>query len=419
MLLRPRLVRAPLRNASPRAAFSARPLVPRGRDADASSAAAASDAIVRLVAAGGGSLEADLDRLDPALSHGILASTLRGLTDRGVPAERFFAWASLRRGFSPNPHAHNLLVENAGKLTDYRAMSRALALMSERRLSLTDRAFAFLAPSGSSRSGSVEDAARAVLRALDDVGGPCRASGVFSLIKALASIGEFEAAVSVIEETARMARYYNALVAARCKAGDFVGAREVFDEMRRSGCDPDANTWNYLLGCLLKNGRLAEACGLVEAMEKSKAGEVPNSLTYEILTYHACKAGKMDSAMRILDQMFLANLMPRITIHSAFIKGYFYAGRIEDARKYINDMITRDRHSANRNYSLLAKLLRKSGRTIDAGRVLYELMEKGLRPDHSAYVKVAKDLHRTGRGDLAFELKSMFQRFNAQTDIGR
>ncbi|RLN41623.1 pentatricopeptide repeat-containing protein [Panicum miliaceum] len=371
MLLRPRLVRAPLRHASARAAFSARPLVPRGTDADASTDTAASDAIVRLVAAGGGSLEADLDRLFPALSHGLVASTLRALTDRGVPAERFFSWASLRRGFTPSAHAHNLFVENAGKLADYRAMSRALALMSQRRLSLTDRAFAFLAPSGSSRSSSVEDAARAVLRVLDDVGGPCRASGVFSLVKALASTGEFDAAVSVIEETQRMARYYNLLVAAKCKAGDF-------------------------------NGRTAEACGLVETMERSKVGEVPNSLTYEIRTYHACKAGKMDSAIRILDQMFLANLTPRITIHSAFIKGYFYAGRIEDANRYVNDMNTRDRHSTNRNYSLLAKLLWKSGRTIDAGRVLYELMEKGLRPDHSAYAKVAKDLHKIEQGRSGF-----------------
>ncbi|CAN6296784.1 unnamed protein product [Urochloa humidicola] len=420
MLPLPRLVCAPLRRFSPRAAFSARPLAPRGgSDADASTGAAASDAIVRLVAAGGRSLEADLDRLDPALSHALVASTLRALTDRAVPAERFFAWASLRRGSSPSAHAHNLLVENGGKLADYQAMSRALALMSQRRLSLTDRALAFLAPSGSSRSSCVEDAARAVLRVLDDVGGPCRASGVFSLVKALAYTGEFDAAVSVIEETRRMARYYNVLVAAKCKIGDFVGAREVFDEMRRSGCAPDANTWNYLLGCLLKNGRLAEACGLVETMEMSKSGEVPDSLTYEILTYHACKAGKMDLAMQILDQMFSANLTPRITIHSAFIKGYFYAGRIEDAHKYVNDMSTRDRHSVNRNYSLLAKLLRKSGRTIDAGRVLYELMEKGLRPDHSAYVKVAKDLHKMGRGDLASELKVMFRRFNVQADTGQ
>ncbi|RCV46852.1 hypothetical protein SETIT_9G564300v2 [Setaria italica] len=419
MLLRPRLVRAPLRHASHRAAFSSRSLAPRGSDADANSDAAASDAIVRLVAAGGSSLEADFDRLDPALSHALVARTLRALTDSGVPAERFFAWASLRRGFSPSAHAHNLLIENAGKLADYRAMSRALALMSQRRLPLTDRAFAFLAPSGSSRSSCVEDAARAVLRVLDDVGGPCRASGVFSLVKALASTGEFDAAVSVIEETRRMARYFNVVVAAKCKAGNFVGAREVFDEMRKSGSAPNANTWNCLLGCLLKNGRLAEACGLVESMERSKPGEVPDSLTYEILTYHACKAGKMDSAMQILDQMFSANLTPRITIHSAFIKGYFYAGRIEDAQKYVDDMSTRDRHSVNRNYSLLAKLLRKSGRTIDAGRVLYELMEKGLRPDHSAYVKVAKDLYKMGRGDLASELKLMFQRFSVQADTGQ
>lgn len=408
-------VPASLRLASPRATFSSKSPYLRGSNTTAT----ASDAIVSLVAAGGSSLEADLDRLDPALSHLVVSTTLRALTDHGVPAARFFAWLSLRRGFSPSAHAHNLLVGNAGRLADYQAMSRALAHMSARRLSLTKQAFAFLEPSGPSQSSRVKDTVRAILRTLDDVGGPCRASGVFALVKALASIGESDAAVSVIEETARRASYYNVLMAARCKASDFQGAREVFDEMRRSGCDPNANSWNYLLGCLLKNGRVAEACELVEAMERSKPDDVPNSLSYEILAYHACKAGRMDSARRILDQMFLEKLTPRITIHTAFIKGYLRTERTEDALRYVGDMSTRDRHSVNRNYSLLAKLLCKSGRFVQAGRVLYELMEKGLRPDHSAYVRVAKDLHKMGRGDLAAELKSLFQRFSVQADLER
>ncbi|KQK23953.1 pentatricopeptide repeat-containing protein CRP1 homolog, chloroplastic [Brachypodium distachyon] len=380
---------------------------------------ATSNAIVALVAAGGASLEADLDRLDPALSDAAVSATLRALTERGVPACRFFAWLSLRGGSSPSARAHNLLVENAGRLGDYPAMARALALLSARRLSLTEQAFAFLDPSrpSSSSRSSVDETARATLRTLDGTGGPCRSSGVFSLVKALASIGEFDAAVSVIEETGRRASYYNVLMAAKCKAGDFRGAREVFDEMKQASCDPNANSWNYLLGCLLKNGRAVEACDLVEAMERSKANDIPNSLTYEILTYHACKAGRMDSARRILDQMFLENLTPRITIHTAFIKGYLYAGRIEEAHEYVGGMCARDRHSANRNYSMLAKLLRKSGRIVEAGNVLYELMEKGLRPDHSAYVRVAKNLHKMGRGDLAAELKSVYQRFIVQSGL--
>ncbi|KAM0831455.1 hypothetical protein ACQ4PT_065528 [Festuca glaucescens] len=404
------------------AAFSSKSAILRSSDTTDTS-----NAIVSLVAAagrgGGGSssLEADLDRLDPPLSDAVVSDTLRALTERGVPACLFFAWLSQHRGISPSARAHNLLVENAGRLADYPAMARALARVSERRLSLTEQAFAFLDPTAraSSSGSSVDDAAKATLKTLDGTGGPCRASGVFSLVKALASVGEFDAAVWVIEETARRASYYNVLLAAKCKARDFQGAREVFDEMRNGKCDPNSNSWNYLLGCLLKKGRATEACDLVEAMERSEHDDIPNSLTYEILAYHACKAGKMDSARQILDQMFLEKLTPRITIHTAFIKGYFYTGRMEDACEYVRAMSTRDRCSVNRNYSLLAKLFRKSGRTVEAGRVLYELMMKGLRPDYSAYVKVAKDLHKMGRGDLAAELKTLYQGFIVHTGLER
>jgi pentatricopeptide repeat protein len=401
------------------AAFSSKPSSIRGSDVNATS-----NAIVTLVAAAGGggsSLEAALDRLDPPLSDAVVSDTLRALTERGVPACRFFAWLS--QGISPSARAHNLLVDNTGRLADYPAMSRALARVSERQLSLTDQAFAFLqdpaARSSSSSGTSVGDAVRATLTTLDGAGGPCRASGVFSLVKALASIGDFDAAMWVIQETARRASYYNVLLAAKCKAGDFQGAREVFDGMRKGGCDPNANSWNYLLGCLLKKGRATEVCDLVEAMERPEHRDVPNSLTYEILAYHACKAGKMDSARQILDQMFSEKLTPRITIHTAFIKGYFRAGRTEDVCRYVRAMSAMDRHSVNRNYSLVAKLFRKSGRTVEAGRVLYELMEKGLRPDHSAYVGVAKDLHRMGRGDLASQLKTLYQGLIVQLGLER
>ncbi|KAI4995566.1 hypothetical protein ZWY2020_035469 [Hordeum vulgare] len=394
---------------------SSRPSNPRSTDP---TTAATANAIVSLVAAGGdgGSLEADLDRLGPPLSDAAVSAALRALTERGIPACRFFSWLSRHRGVSPSARAHNLLVQNAGRLADYPAMARALDQVSARRLPLTEQAFAFLEAAARS-SSSVDDAVTATLRTFDGAGGQCRASGVFSLVKALASIGEFDAALWVIGETAMRASYYNVLLAAKCKDGDFRGAREVFDEMRKGSCDPNANSWNYLLGCLLKNGRATEACDLVETMERSGPDDIPNSLTYEILTYHACKAGKMDSARQILDQMFLEKLTPRITIHTAFIKGYFYTGRIEDACDYVRAMSTRDTHSTNRNYSLLAKLLHKSGRNIEAGRVLYELMEKGLRPDHSAYVTVSKGLHKMGRGDLCAELKSLFQKFIVQSGL--
>uniref|UniRef100_A0A0D9VNS6 Pentacotripeptide-repeat region of PRORP domain-containing protein n=1 Tax=Leersia perrieri TaxID=77586 RepID=A0A0D9VNS6_9ORYZ len=359
------------------------------------------------------------DRLDPAFSHPVVSSTLRALTDRAVPAAGFFDWLAFRKRFVPSAHAHNLLVENAGRLGDYPAMSRALASMSARRVPVTERAFAFLKSSSSSHGGA-KDTAMGILRALDEIGGPCRVSGVFSLVKALALIGEFDAAISVIKETARGVRYYNALMAVKCKTGDFHGAREVFDEMRRSGFGPDANSWNYLLGCFLKNGRVAEACELVEAMERYEPGNIPNSLTYEILAYHVCKAGRMDSAMRILDQMFLEKLTPRITIHTAFIKGYLYTGRVEDACRYVSAMSIRDRHSINRNYSLLAKLLCKTGRIVEAGRILYELMEKEvLLPDHSTYIRVIKDLHGIGEGNLVTELKLIFQKLSVHVQSAR
>jgi hypothetical protein len=49
-------------------------------------------------------------------------------------------------------------------------------------------------------------------------------------------------------------------------------------------------------------------------------------------------------------------------------------------------------------------------------------MDKGLRAERFClcnYVKVAKDLRKMGKGDLAVELKSIFQSFDVYADVGR
>ncbi|XP_020248307.1 pentatricopeptide repeat-containing protein At1g09900-like [Asparagus officinalis] len=363
--------------------------------------------IVGLIRRNEGGMESYLSAKSPKLSHSAVTEILRSLNSSNASALRFFNWVlSSSPGFKPNPESYNLVIDNLGRLQDFGTMILLLKQLSLQKHCVTEKAFAFLTFFSGS---SLEEPVRRVTEVLNEVGGSCRGSGIFSLIKVLCRLNSFDLAVFVMEETGRRTSYYNVLIAAKCRNGDFHDARNVLDEMRRFGCDPNMNSYNYLLGSLFKHKRVVEACDLMEAMEGM--GYCPNSLTFEIVAIHACRTNKMDFGMEFLNRMLSEGIRPRLTMHAAFVKGYFSAGRVDDAYKYVNEMSAKDKCSANVNYSLLARLLLASGRVVEAGGILHGMMEKGLKPNFPVYVKVMKDLHKMSRGDLSSQLKYMFSKF--------
>ncbi|KAJ0974537.1 hypothetical protein J5N97_016502 [Dioscorea zingiberensis] len=370
--------------------------------------------IVELIGRDGADTESKLGGMNLRLSDALVSEILRVSSVRHIPVLRFFIWVlKSHPGFKPSAAMYNQIVDNLGRLGDYGTMSLLLNELSSKGHCLTGKAFAFLEECGEL---DVKESTGSVIEMLNRVGGSCRGSGIYSLIKLFCSSSSFDLAVFVLEETSRRTSYYNVLIAAKCKNGNFQDARNVFDEMRRSGCEPNTSSYNYLLGSLFKNKRFVEGCELLQRMEE--LGYCPNPVTFEVVAFNACKDNRMDLAMEFLNRMLSEGIKPRMATHAAFIKGYFWSERIEDAYKYVIDMSVRDQCSSNMNYSLLASLFRMSGRILEAARVLHEMMEKGLKPNFPVYIKVMKDLHRMTRGDLVLQLKPLYSKFNLGVDIG-
>lgn len=357
--------------------------------------------------------EGELNQMNVNWTRGLVGEILLALSDRGASAVPFFDWISKSQpGFRADPVICNLFVDNLGRSEDYARMTITLKELALGGHCLTEKAFTFLKLLLRRRSpAAAKDSVRRVVAVLKAAGGSCRGSGIFSLIKLLSDLGSFDLAMLVMEETAaRRTSYYHALIAAKCRNGDFKEAHQLLDEMRRRRCGPTVNSYNYLLGSLFKNNRFAEACRLLGSMED--AGYAPDPLTFEVAIVHACRANRIDLAGEILARMLEDGVPPRLSTHAAFIKGYFWSGRAEEARKYVDAMKELDRCAANANYSLLASLLRVSGRVAEAAALLLEMMvSENLRPNFSVYVKVTKDLYRAGGGELAAALKRRFSEF--------
>ncbi|KAK8947665.1 hypothetical protein KSP40_PGU022426 [Platanthera guangdongensis] len=370
--------------------------------------------IVQEISSDSKDIDTNLDKLNFMLSPSTVAQILCALNARGHSAKRFTDWVlNYHSNFNPNSEIYNLIVDNLGRLEDYTSMHNMLNELSNKGHCLTEKAFTFMKFCSPS---TMKESVRRVTQVLNSTGGSSRNSGIYSLIKLLCDAKSFDLASLVMAETARKASYYNLLIAAKCRHGDFREAFCVLHEMKTYACDPNISSYNYLLGSLFKHNRAVEACDLLQKMEE--AGCVPDLITYEVVVTHACKAYRMDYAIEVLNLMFSKGLNPRPTTHAAFIKGFFLSGRVENAYDYVIEMSEKDLRSKNLNYSLLASLFRSARRVVEAYDVLREMMQKGLKPNFPVYVRVLKDLHSISRGDLASELKSMFSRFNMNSDAG-
>uniref|UniRef100_A0A5B6ZWT8 Pentatricopeptide repeat-containing protein n=1 Tax=Davidia involucrata TaxID=16924 RepID=A0A5B6ZWT8_DAVIN len=370
--------------------------------------------IIEFIRSGEDDLELKLNSIGASLSLESITGVFQVLNCERVSGLRFFNWVrDTNQKLCNNSDVCSLIIDNCGWLDDYETMICVLKEFKSQRICLTEKAFGFLPVLGSSKDLLMEYITR-VIDVLNEVGGSCRGSGIWALIKMLCRLDSFEMAKFVIETTERKVSYYNILVLEKCRRCHFEEAHDLLEEMRQFGCDPNVKTYNYLLSSLCKNDSTAEACGVLKEMQEK--GCSPDAITFEIFINISCRLGKLDDANQFLDRMVSMGLEPRLTTHAAFIRGFFQSRQYEEAYKYVVDSGFKYKCSSNVIYSLLASLHQKEGDLNIARNILIEMMEKGLKPNFPVYMRILRRLNKTGRGHLARDLDCRFSRFRLESN---
>lgn len=367
--------------------------------------------IVELIKSCPDDLEVKLDAMNVRPSRSSIRWIFRTINSKKVSALRFFRWTQNSwPDLGCNSDICSLVIDNCGRLEDYDTMLLLLKEFSLDGVCLTEKAFTFLTVLRSSEMDPVNK----TIKVLNQVGGSCRNSGIFALIKMLSHLGSFETVKYVMQITEVKASYYNIMAREKCRRCDFEEVKAMIDEMKQAGLGPTTSIYNYFVSSLCRNGKLSEAIHLIEEMEGTDCP--PNALTFEILINHYIREGKMNVATQLLDRMALIGIEPRITTHTAFIKGYFHREQHDEAYKYA--VSSRVNHSGNETNSLLARLHLKKGHTITAQKILLEMIEKGLKPNLRVHWGVVKTLKKMGEICLAQDLASSFAKTRLNSEAG-
>jgi pentatricopeptide repeat protein len=191
-----------------------------------------------------------------------------------------------------------------------------------------------------------------------------------------------------------------------CKRGDYEKVFNLVEKMKRYGVEPNGSTYNLLGSCLFKIGNFAEACRVFETMEKENG--LPDEFTFDTLVRLLCKHGQIDLALSFLDKMTSKGIEPCSLTHAAVIKCYFEYGKYDEAHEYVIDSACKGSYSSNENYTLLASLHLKKGSVLHSQKILHEMMDKGLKPNYSVYMKIRKCLEKKNKNDMSLELSRRY-----------
>ncbi|CAL4911152.1 unnamed protein product [Urochloa decumbens] len=146
---------------------------------------------------------------------------------------------------------------------------------------------------------------------------------------------------------------YTVMMNGYSRAGQFKEACYLFDRMTKLGIEPDAYVYAVLLNGSLKEtlkrewpGLGNESRGLLLRTKHNKLwgnmqdiGVEPDVYCYTVLIDGLCKAGFLQEAQGLFDEMLQKGLKPDAYVYSALIHGYCEQGEIKKAEALLQEMV--------------------------------------------------------------------------------
>ncbi|HEX9888739.1 MAG TPA: hypothetical protein VGA69_04635 [Nitriliruptorales bacterium] len=190
-------------------------------------------------------------------------------------------------------------------------------------------------------------------------------------------------------------------------AGDPRMTRAVFDRMRESGVQPDAEAYRLLLGVYTKVRDL-EGAQQVVAQMAADGIQADADTTAEVVLGYA-RAGQTARALDALDDMRARNLRPSSRYAQPLLSLTITAGRYPAARAMLRAMAEDGTAAAPQEYRRLLDECLERRAIKDSRHILDIMIEVGRPPTSQQVTSVATMMARAGHPDRAQELLERVQ----------
>ncbi|KAK3140005.1 hypothetical protein QOZ80_5AG0393970 [Eleusine coracana subsp. coracana] len=192
---------------------------------------------------------------------------------------------------------------------------------------------------------------------------------------------------------------YNAVIDACGKGGvDLRFTLGYFRQMLQDGLCPDRKTFNSLLAACSRAGHLEDARTIFDEMIHLGSGR--DIYTYNTFVDAICKCGNMELAMQVVLDMEANNVKPNVVTYSTLMDGYSKLEKYEEALKLREKMKSLGIQLDRVCYNTLLAIYVKTGKYEEIATVCEEMENLGIEKDTVTYNSLINGYGKQGRLDM-------------------
>ncbi|XP_074316852.1 pentatricopeptide repeat-containing protein At3g48250, chloroplastic-like [Silene latifolia] len=351
-------------------------------------------------------------KLEFPLSEYFVFRVLGELWETPLKALKFFKWVSSCGGYEHNSVTYNAMLRVLGKPGSVQEFWELLDEMKSEGFGVDYDSFIKML-----RTLPIGDAVKLFETMMD---GPYKPSlpECILLLRNITreSDPDMELANRVVnrcvaEGNVLTKQVYDGMHRILCKIGKFDEAKEIIQQMRDAGYEPDNITYSQEVFGLCSQKRFEEACNLLDQMEAE--GCVPDIKTWTILIQGYCTADQVDEALNCLLKMKDKNVEPDAETLEVLIYGFLSKNKVVGAFKFLIGMV--DKYSIKpwqSTYKLMIEKLAEDGKLEEA----FQLLSMMKKHDHPAYPNpIVEYISESGTVDDAKKLLSLLSSKKTQT----
>ncbi|WOL11609.1 pentatricopeptide repeat-containing protein [Canna indica] len=315
--------------------------------------------------------------------------------DRAL-ALRFFVWAGLQPRHIHSAAAYAFACDALHLSRHPQFLSHLLDYYRVAALPVSLKTFKILF--NLCRHGDLPDEALALLRKMPEFDCRPNTSSYNAVIRLLADAGRGPAVAALLADMAEansipdMITYVSA-VRGLSASGQIGAARRLLGQMRTNGCVPNVVVYSAFLDGACACGDLKSAMEVLGEMENGLEGTcAPNVVSYTCLMKCLCEQGRLYDALGILDRMARRGCSPNPVTVRTLIDGFCARGYVEIAHELIQKVAGDGKVSAQDCYNVFVRCLLRIEDVDEAQKVLQRMLEKGIRPNGSAFNSLMRAL---------------------------
>ncbi|XP_057968432.1 putative pentatricopeptide repeat-containing protein At5g06400, mitochondrial [Malania oleifera] len=356
------------------------------------------------------SIEEALGRCTVQYTPPLVVEVLRSSTVHGHAALQFFSWLGKQDGYSHTTETYNMAIKIAGRGKDFKHMRYLFFEMRRRGLLAAANTWTIMIMQYG-RTGLTEIAMMNFQEMKASGCKPSSSTYKYLIISLCGKKGrKVNEAIKIFKEMVHAGHIpdkelIEIYLECLCETGNLSDARRCTESLRKVGFTISLS-YSLYIRALCRAGRLDEALSLLDEVELGSEQSTLNRYIYASIVHGLLQRGQLEEALARVDAMKQVGIHPPVHVYTSLIVYFFREKQVERALEMFNKMREEGHEPTLITYSALIRGYMSMGKATDAWDVFNRIKLEGPFPDFKTYSMFIACLCRIGKSEEALQILS-------------